>query len=166
MMTMTSFTISKTYSALVCPAGHRLSRAPPHPPRPRARATAMPHYNPQPSVSLAKEGAPPPNSASGGCRKVLSRERLAQSPRKEGTPGMGGASIISDFFFVSPSGFPFVWEAFFSGMAHYHPPPGGVNFSSPFLGSAVERSTLYAQIPGSSPTFQAFRDFFIVLVLV
>ena len=43
---MTSFRTFKSISALVCPTGHRLSRAPPDPSRPRDRAKPVPHSSP------------------------------------------------------------------------------------------------------------------------
>ena len=71
--------------------------------------------------------------------------------RCEGILGKGLPSFLEAF---PVFGFAFVWKAFFAGMEHHHPRG---NFSSiPVLGLAVERSTLYAELPGSSPTFRAF----------
>ena len=44
---------------------------------------------------------------------------------------------------------------FLPGMKHYHP-PDDFESASLYFGSAVERSTSYAEVPGSSPTFRAF----------
>ena len=46
VLVVTSFSILKTTSVLVCPAGHRISRPPPPRRRPRDRATPAPHNNP------------------------------------------------------------------------------------------------------------------------
>ena len=49
-------------------------------------------------------------------------------------------------------------EGVFTGMEHYRPPPRFLHiyFAFPFFGSAVERSTLNAEVSGPSPTFGAF----------
>ena len=61
---MVSFWIFQTISVSVCPAGVRLSRAPPNPPRPRDRTTIAPHGSARcswrkkaPNAKLGERGA-------------------------------------------------------------------------------------------------------------
>ena len=120
---MTSHWISNTNSALVRPAGHRLPRPPPDPPRRAAGATA-----PRPLHTVALGG---PGETRGAAVELGERE--AWEGGNPGTacsvPGKGGVSII--FGGISLSGFfacPRLWvpmcmESAFSGNGTLSSPP-------------------------------------------
>lgn len=119
----------------------------------------------QPSVSPAKEEAPPPNSASGEREKVPSRRRHGgASPGQGGLPKkLAGVFPPGKIGCVPCFGFLFAWSRYFSGDVTLSPPPGdskgslpGVAINQyPSFGSAVESSTLEATKVGSSPPFFA-----------
>ena len=79
---------------------------------------------------------------------------LQVTMNREKTIISGGISL-SGFFCVHVFGFPIVWKTFISRGWNTIIPPG-IFFSSPYFGSAVERWTLNAEDPGSSPAFRAF----------
>ena len=116
VIVMTSHWIFKAYSVRVCTAGHRLSRPPPDPPRPR-----HPRPTQQPSLSPSKGGASQLSSASGGCPKVP--PGTGEDPRK----GRGFHNFRRHFhlgiYFCAPVfSFPFVYMAFFPGWDIFIPP--------------------------------------------
>ena len=73
---MTSFWIFKSFSVLECPAGERLSRAPPDLPRPRDRAMRAPHDSPR--CAPRKNGRRSPTRRAGG---------VERNPPGDGMPG-------------------------------------------------------------------------------
>ena len=114
----------------------------------------------QPSVSLAKEGAPQPKLTSGGRRKVPFRGRLAPSPGKEEIPRKGGVSIIFGRIFPSLNifvsvffGFPCVCKVFFSGDGIPSSHPGDFILLPRFWLSGRALDSV-SEVPGSNPTFR------------
>ena len=160
---MTSLWIFKSYSVLVGPAVHRLARSPHNPPRPHGDTTPRTHRT---AVGV-------PSERTGVTAKVGLRgaqvsalpETACSVPGNERVPVIGGFSIISaegillsGLFFVSPAlGFHIYGRRFLFRGGTLSSPAPGIVFSTPSFFSAVKCSTLYAQVPGSSPTF---RDFF------
>ena len=99
-MDVVAFSILKTTPVRLCPAKHRLSRAPPVPSRPRDRATPAPHGHP--SVSSGKDRAPQSNSASGERGKVLpgtacSIPVLAGDHKKYGNPNTTQQQTVHEY---------------------------------------------------------------------
>ena len=94
MLIVVSFRIFKMYAVLVCPAGHRLSRAPPDPPRPRDRATPAPHSSPR-RCARRRMGAAVQHGEQGGW-KGAPGDRLARSPLWRGIIKSGNPGAISE----------------------------------------------------------------------
>ena len=116
MMTTSHWTLT-SYSALVCPGGHRLSQAPPDPSRPRHGATPAPHSSSR--CHRQKNGRRNRNRRAGGVARRPSRYGLLGPRERRGSPGR--VSIVFRGFslpvaFLSPFlGFHLKGRRFFRG---------------------------------------------------
>ena len=77
--------IFKTSSVLVHPAGHRLFRPPPDPPRPRDHATPAPHSSPR--CSRRKKGRSRRTRRAGGVGRCPLGDGFLGSRERGGSPG-------------------------------------------------------------------------------
>ena len=142
----------------VCPAENRLSRAPPDLPRPHDSITATPHGSPR--RPRRQNGRRRPTRGAGTIgRRPPGNGLLHLRDEGEGSPGSEGFPIFKEVVPLTGIVFsPSVWVSlcmeavvFRDGMLSS---PLGIIY--PYFGSEIERSTMYAQNRGSSPTFCFF----------
>ena len=124
---MTSLWIFKSYSVLAGPAGHRLSRPLPDPPRPHGGATP-PRQGSRP-CSRQKDRCHRQSRRAGGAARHPPGDGLLGPRKRRGFPEIRGVAICSgDVSLPGLFSCPRLWvsicmEGVFPGMEHYHPLP-------------------------------------------